>query len=205
MGWYQVRPITGWSGLRTAAAARRGRRTFSASWTTTLDLLRREVDRLGGHQVVLQADVSEGDIRIDGTLRANAHPADPGVRLLFDSNYGALVYQCDSCSFWQHNVRSIALGLEALRAVDRYGINAVAGQQYKGYREIGTGSGDDRPETVLERHAGVTLAEAGSVERLYRRAARRTHPDANEGRRDAWDDVQQAWSVLYPKPRGGRA
>jgi hypothetical protein len=44
-----------------------------------------------------------------------------------------LVYATDACDFWQHNVRSIALGLEALRAVDRYGISR-RGEQYAGYR-----------------------------------------------------------------------
>lgn len=44
-----------------------------------------------------------------------------------------LVYATDVCDFWQHNVRSIALGLEALRAVDRYGISR-RGEQYAGFR-----------------------------------------------------------------------
>ncbi len=44
-----------------------------------------------------------------------------------------LVYATDACEFWQHNVRSIALGLEALRAVDRYGISR-RGEQYAGFR-----------------------------------------------------------------------
>lgn len=43
-----------------------------------------------------------------------------------------LVYATDTCVLWQHNVRSIALGLEALRAVDRYGITK-RGEQYAGF------------------------------------------------------------------------
>jgi hypothetical protein len=44
-----------------------------------------------------------------------------------------LIYATDACELWQHNVRSIALGLEALRAVDRYGITR-RGEQYAGFR-----------------------------------------------------------------------
>lgn len=44
-----------------------------------------------------------------------------------------LVYATDACEDWRHNVRSIALGLEALRAVDRYGITRK-GEQYAGFR-----------------------------------------------------------------------
>lgn len=44
-----------------------------------------------------------------------------------------LVYATDACVLWRHNVRSIALGLEALRAVDRFGISR-RGEQYAGFR-----------------------------------------------------------------------
>lgn len=43
------------------------------------------------------------------------------------------IYGTDCCVFWEHNVRSIALGLQALRAVDRYGISR-RGEQYAGFR-----------------------------------------------------------------------
>lgn len=43
------------------------------------------------------------------------------------------VYATDVCARWQDNVRSIALGLQALRAVGRFGITP-SGQQYAGFR-----------------------------------------------------------------------
>ena len=52
-----------------------------------------------------------------------------------------LVYATDCCDFWQHNLRSIALGLEALRAVDRYGISR-RGEQYAGFRAALTAGGN---------------------------------------------------------------
>lgn len=53
---------------------------------------------------------------------------------------GRQVFATDACELWQHNVRSIALGLEALRAVDRYGITR-RGQQYAGFRAALTTGG----------------------------------------------------------------
>lgn len=44
---------------------------------------------------------------------------------------GRMVLATDVCEDWMHNVRSIALTLEALRAVDRYG--ATQGRQYAGF------------------------------------------------------------------------
>lgn len=53
------------------------------------------------------------------------------LRLLEDE----LSYPCDSCDNWQHNVRSIALALQALRAVDRYGVTRRA-EQYRGWGKL---------------------------------------------------------------------
>lgn len=202
---YAIRPLTGWAEGRTPAHARRSRYAFKATWSSTLDLLERELGHLGASEIVLQVDVGDRDVRNDGMLRANAHPGDPGVRLLFDSKHGPLTYQADSCTYWQHNVRSIALGLEALRAVDRYGINATAGQQYKGYREI-TAGGDDVPPmhpdlacAVLSRWGDALVTPGESKQSLMARwksARRNSHPDANGGDRTGWDRVEQAARVL---------
>lgn len=195
MSLYRIRPVTGWQGPRTPEAERRSRAAFSSSWSSTVDLLRRELGRLDATNVVIQAEVSEADIRLDGELRANARPSSPAVRLLFDSKHGPLTYQCDSCEFWQHNVRSIALGLEALRAVDRYGINGVSGQQYKGYREL-EGAPSTDPVAVLRRYAGPA---SSTIRDMARDAARRTHPDVNGGNRTAWDEVEHATQQLIKR------
>jgi hypothetical protein len=48
-----------------------------------------------------------------------------------------LVFATDAYEDWQHNVRAIALTLEALRAVDRYG--TTGGRQYAGFRQLTAG------------------------------------------------------------------
>src|SRR5690606_33491544 len=148
--------------------------------------------------------------------RANARqPLDPGLRLAFDSLHGPLLYQCDSVDGWQANVRSIALGLEALRAVDRYGITRHA-EQYTGWRQIGAGPSivPDAPlsrqkaaEIVL-RAARVTtndrtvahdvdalLSGRLDVVTITRRAQRAAHPDMG-GSAEEFDRIQRAIAVL---------
>jgi len=98
---------------------------FSATWSTTLDLLDREIWFLGGRKWVLQIDVPERWINRDGTLSARAAVATPAVRVSFGSDHGPLTYGCDrrrTKLTGQDNVRAIALSLEALRKVDRYGV-----------------------------------------------------------------------------------
>ena len=119
---YVIRPIENWPVEPTPSWDRRSRSTFKASWNRTLRLLGRELDYLDAERVVFQIDVEERHIRIDGMLYARAMPASPRVIISFDSKHGPLSYPCDSCEYWQHNIRSIALALEALRSVDRYGV-----------------------------------------------------------------------------------
>jgi hypothetical protein len=172
------RALPVWPYPTTPRDQRRSRYTFKASWADTLAKLQDEIRWLDGSNVVIGAGVREADIRKDGYPRAEARqPSHPGVEISFDSIHGRLVYSTDVCELWQHNVRSIALGLEALRAVDRYGISA-RGQQYAGWAQIGPGGPDaERGRRLVEQHGGI------------RAALMATHPDHAGDPRD-FADVQ---------------
>lgn len=172
---------------------RRTRSTFKADWSDTMALLGRELGLLKASAVVLQIDVTEDQIRLDGILRANTTPGFPGVRLIADTKLGTLSWQTDSCTFWRHNVRSIALGLEALRAVDRYGIT-TRGEQYKGWLQLETGPTLESPREVLVRIS--RMPTSSTDEQLWRYARAAAHPDRNGGRRELWDLVEAAAKQL---------
>jgi hypothetical protein len=173
------RPLPGWPYPETVE--RRSRHVFKAPWSNTMSLLQRELTMLGADSIVLGAGFREQDIRLDGLPRSGARePLHPGIELSFDSPHGRLVYATDAVDHWQANVRSIALGLEALRAVDRYGITR-RGEQYAGWRQLP--AGDDslvkRGQALIAEHGGIT--EALKV----------THPDLG-GRDDDFRAVQAA-------------
>lgn len=215
---YSVRPISDrtWFGAMGREASR-----FSAKWSSTIALLGHEIDLLEGRDVVLEIDVRETDLRLDGELRANARPASRAVAVAFESKHGPLIYRCDrfTTSYahqgpeWQHNVRAIALKLEALRAVDRYGAEAV-GQQYTGFKQLGAGRA--MPASHMTRTEALSIlgswgrvssglpaipAEHVNTDReslagLHRAARRAAHPDRNEGDQTDWDRVEHAAAVL---------
>lgn len=209
---YTFRPLGLWTEGDTRH--RRSRYTFKASWQSTVDLLARELNHLLARDVVIQADVTDADIRLDGMLRANARVGHPGVRIAFESKHGPLIYATDSCAFWQHNVRSIALGLEALRAVDRYGVTH-RGEQYTGWKQIGPGSNGvashmtrDQAAALLERIAigddgdlrdrtvARILGDSQHAREVWREARKMSHPDHRGGDQSLWDQVEQAARVL---------
>lgn len=218
------RPIDEWPDPAGLSKSREESR-FEATWTATLRLLEREVESLGGDEIVLQIAGTARDMRLDGGLRADAKPTHPGVIVSFESRHGPLRYYTDhfeSSSYsnvsrflpgWQANVRAIALGLESLRRVDRYGI-AHRGEQYTGWAQLGAGTpvGPPAPMT-LDEAARILLVgcdmtastsavhevlggyDSGFVASLYRLAARRHHPDAG-GSAETFRKITEARDLL---------
>lgn len=202
---YTVRPISDRTWFRPAGQ-REGSR-FDSTWTKTLNLLGREIDMLGGRDVVLEIDVREQDIKLDGMLRANARSASPAVVVAFESKHGPMLYRCDRFTSkwsdqgpdWQQNVRAIALTLESLRAVDRYGATET-GQQYTGFKALPAGRSMPASHTTTEQAREVITSVVGVVDRpwdtRFKVARAEAHPDRNGGDRTLWDQIEQAGRVL---------
>lgn len=157
------RPMPVWPHPTTPSFQRRSRHTFKASWESTLNILRNEIASVNGRSIIIGTGHAEYDIRNDGYPRANANqPSHPGIEVSFSATIGGadkrLTYATDVCDFWQHNVRSIALGLAALRAVDRYGITR-RGEQYAGFAALPSGGPDPaRGKTIVDRAGGMKEA-----------------------------------------------
>lgn len=197
------RPIDRWPGEQTEV---RQRSPFSAPWPSTLDLLDRELYFLDAENIVFQVALREEDFRRDGQPRANARASHPGVVLAFDSKYGPLKYATDTFTDFQANVRAIALGLEALRKVDRYGITK-RGEQYTGWKQLPPSGGststmtaEDAAEFLAHACGGACsaralLQSAVNIVPAYREAARRLHPDTG-GSAEGFQRLQDAKRVL---------
>lgn len=189
---------------------------FDSTFQQTLRLLEDELWHLDAENVVIEVDVTPADIRRDGKIRANARAVSPACRLVFDSVHGQLTYGTDRFTRnykgpiedWKHNLRAIALGLEALRKVDRYGIGQ-AGAQYTGYAELPAGGGGIALGGMTADEARSTLARVGqasfdltdetatdTIAKVWRAARFNAHPDRNAGGRTVWDHVELAAKVL---------
>lgn len=173
-------PLTDWSALKGGVAPS----PFSAKWPATRDLLLREADHLGALVVVLELALHRQDLRQDGEIRANARLGSGKVCVSMDTRHGPMRFACDRYDAgslsWQANVRAIALTLEALRSVDRYGAVHTA-EQYQGFLAIesnpnGFKSADDALRWV-RMHAGVAGTDGSNPATAYRAAARQLHPD----------------------------
>lgn len=213
---YVVRPLSDRTWLRQPRD--RVSTRFAAKWPETEDLLLNEVDRLDGRQLVIEVDVREQDLRLDGALRANAREAaTPAVVVAFETpKHGPMLYRCDTFYApysaqgpdWQHNVRAIVLTLQALRAVDRYGATEL-GQQYAGFKALPAGRAmpashmtRDEAWGILGSFASTRIADLretatpAEIAELHKKARALAHPDRRGGDRTLWDQVEQAAKVL---------
>lgn len=145
----------------------------------------------------------EQDFRLDGMPRANAVPAHPGVILNVESTKGPLSFPSDKFDRWQDNLRAIALGLEALRKIDQYGITP-GNEQYTGWKAL-PAPGAVSDTFTADAAAGFLRSLAGdqgdgldlsTMQQTYRRARAAAHPDRNDGSRERWDQVEAAAKVL---------
>lgn len=187
LGNVQIRPIEKWPGELTRDS-RRLRSPFRAPWSDTTGLLRSELHAHGATVAVLGVAMRDEDFRNDGRPRAHAKATHPGVVLSFNPDGDTarrLQFATDRYLHWQDNLRAIALGLEALRKVDRYGITS-GGQQYAGFRALPSGAHDNHEGLHTREQAAEWLRRSGlsqstSPELMLRDAIKATHPDRNEG------------------------
>ncbi len=201
---YTIRPLSD----RTRFTGKHRPSPFDSGLDATKQLLEYEVGRLNGRDLVLELDVSEGDILISGrALRGHKRPATPGVRVIFTAKGETMTYTTDRFNTWQDNLRAVALAIEALRKIERYGV-ADSDQQYLGFKALPAGrampashmTSDAARQLVADNVPFTVTADewADTVERkaVWREARRLAHPDRNNGDRELWDQLEEAGKVL---------
>lgn len=182
---------------------------FDSPYDKTLGLLKSELEKIGASAIVIQAFFRRDQLRQDGWPYASANPEKSGVILGFRAREkGDLSFPCWSYPDFRDNLRAIALSLQALRAVDRYGVTQRA-EQYQGWKQIEQPKpafasrvaaarfvavkayGDDQLST-----ADDLLTDPDARKRAYRSAAALLHPDTQNGSHEEFVLLQAAMAML---------
>lgn len=182
---------------------------FKSGYAATMTLLEYELERAGARDAVVQLHLRRDQFRSsDGLPRADATFANPGVIVSFDKGKAHLTFPCDRFDHWLDNLRAIALGLEALRKVDRYGIT-THDEQYHGWAALPPANAKPTVEAAarivakLANFSGSPQVERNVIDSkdtfasLLRTARLKYHPDRNGGETlQEWHDLQKAAEVL---------
>jgi hypothetical protein len=146
----------------------------------------REIDRLGAKRVIVSSNLR---LNRDGTPASKQRPPeDPGVAVYFDLDGEPRVLACDRFDEASHNLHAIALHIEAMRGMERWGVGTVA-QAFAGFVALPERAGASAPHVELGLEEPATSAE--QVERAFRVMARLRHPDQG-GTHEAFIRLQAA-------------
>lgn len=175
---------------------------FRSTWVKTLNLIEYEIGRLQAREVVIEAGYRSDQIRNDGWPYSKACPTHPAARLSFTTRGKPMAFPCDTYDNIDDNLRAIALTLESLRAIDRYGVTQDA-EQYKGWTALpaprtGAMTRDEAARFLVAHgsiHVSADNTDLEAVRRAYRNAAKSLHPDAG-GTAEQFNHLREAVKVL---------
>jgi hypothetical protein len=136
-----------------------------------LNRLNGELRRLGASSVIISSNLR---LNMDGTPTAKqaAMLADPGVAVYFKLKGKPRVLACDRWFSAAENMAAIAGHIEAIRAVDRYGVGTLE-QAFAGYQALPAHAASWF--TVLEFSEPPKAWDV--IESRYKSLARVHHPD----------------------------
>jgi len=171
-----------------------GRRSF---WTLAdaRDSLLDELRQLGGKNAVLSTNF---ELRNDGLPRSGQRaPDDPGVALYFMLDGRPMVMAQDAHARAEENMRSLALAIAAMRALERHGGGVMVSRAFDGFAALPPPGGGTAPaqrhwSVVLEFKSGqaVTYSDAQSA---FRRLVKKYHQDGSQPDPIEYEAVQTAW------------
>lgn len=137
--------------------------------------LERELERINASGIVLSTSL---ELRLDGGLRSSRGVyVDPGAAVYFTRNKQRICMPCDRWDRVEDNVYAIAMHVEAMRGMERWGVGTVE-QAFAGYKALNEG---EKWWDVLECDRDASRPD---VLAQYHRLARTAHPDTG-GSHDA--------------------
>jgi hypothetical protein len=161
------------------------RAQFRSSYQQTLDQLEYELRKLRATDIRIEAGFTINQIRNDGWPFAKERPSHAGVVLYCETPDGSLSFPAATYTTLEDNLHAIALTLECLRAVDRYGVT-LAHQQYLGFASLPPAAHEMNLDEAAAFISSVTavrvdliLRNPDSYRAAYRTAAGKLHPDSS--------------------------
>lgn len=149
------------------------------------DSLFDELRKLGASTYILSTNVPR---RKDGLPYANVRPDgdDPGAAVYFTYQDKPTTMACDHYFYVNQNVRALALTIESMRAIERYGASDMMERVFRGFTALPERAGEYwRDIFGFEKEKKVTVDD---VEVAFRRLAHVAHPDKG-GSLEVWQQL----------------
>lgn len=175
---------------RTKSPARHG--SMSRKFGMNRDDVIRQLELLGAQQIVISSNLS---LRRDGLPYAGqAQPDDRGVAVYFTLDGENQCIPCDKWDNVEQNLRAVALTVEALRGLDRWGAKEMVDAAFRGFKAL-PATAIVTPYTKRAWYEVLEVSQTASPEVIkaaYRQKMLKAHPDQG-GSTEAFQEVQTAF------------
>jgi hypothetical protein len=133
------------------------------------------VRALGGRNLILSTNVP---VRNDGLPYGSgvSEPQDRGAAVYFQYKDKPVTMACDRFFRVSQNVRALALSIECIRALQRYGASELMERAFRGFTALEEKGREHWREVLDLPREGIVTAE--QVESNFRALAKVMHPDA---------------------------
>lgn len=179
----QAYPLQWPPGFPRTPRDKREKGRFRTTLSAALNSLRHEVRMLGGDQasklLVLSSNYTLGE-----------NPADTGVVAYFVYDGAQIAIPCDRWLKIEDNVKAIALTIEAMRGMERWGAKHMIRAMFTGFRAI---EAPRKWKRSWREVLGLGQDEQGVVEidAAFRAKAKKAHPDAG-GTKEEFEELVAA-------------
>ena len=166
----------------------RERSKFKTTLAGALSNLKRQIELMGGRNVLLSSNY---------TLGAD-NPKEPGVCAYFEwcehpnaypQKWQNMAIPCDRWSRIDDNVQAIALTVEAMRGMERWGAKHMIAAMFTGFKALPASINGQSCWEILNIDSS---ASAEQIQTRYRELVKVHHPDAG-GNADKFRQIQEAF------------
>ncbi len=190
----QAHPLQWPTGWPRTAPNHTARARFKTSLASARDSIVSEVRRLGGKDLVISTNIP---VRNDGLPYASARPpTDAGVAVYFTYKGRQKCFPCDRWDKVESNMQAIALTIQAMRGIERWGSGQMLDAMFTGFTALPPPqSQSQQAQTLnwrdvlgLEQHSALYIDD---IERAFREKAKHAHPDYG-GSAEAFAELVEA-------------
>jgi hypothetical protein len=158
---------------------------FKQTLSGALFKLKRECELLRGKELVLSSNYTLG----------NEHPKESGVVAYFNLDQKPIAIPCDRWRKVEDNVYAIAMTIEAMRDMERWGAKHMITAMFSGFKALPEKAGGNPPWFVLGLEQGRQYTEA-EITAAYKRKAMTEHPDKPTGSNEKWAALREAHDLM---------
>lgn len=165
---------------------------FKVSMGESVSSLYDELDRLGASNVVVSSNMR---LRLDGRPLADQRRLDDeGVAVYFSLKGAQQCIPCDKWSTVKDNVRAVALTIQALRGLERWGAKEMVNAAFQGFKALPESiiMGEHTSRAWWEVLQVAQTADIEVIEGAYKKLLMKAHPDIG-GSDFAFQELQNAY------------